>query len=170
VHLHLKSYCPWLSKMCYFQLVWHIAQKVFDLGSWNFTGMLLWSEVVHVMFFACGFILFGQSYGPWLSKNGNFQFPAYLKFIWPRVMKFNRNVNNMLICAPGVLLVGFCFVRVIALDLVKICHFQLVLLEAQTIFDLESWNLIGMLVSMCNCAQGVWLWIYTVFLGLLPLN
>jgi hypothetical protein len=45
-----------------------------------------------------------------------------------------------------------CFVRVIALE---ICNFQFVLYVAQNIFNLESWNLTGMLVSMCSCAPWV---------------
>jgi hypothetical protein len=44
--------------------------------------------------------------------------------------------------------------RVIALDLVKICNFQLVSHVTQKIFDLESWNLTGMLISMCSCEPG----------------
>jgi hypothetical protein len=85
----------------------HIAQKVFDIESWNLTGILLsmWScprEVVHLKF-ACGF---------------------------------------------------FCFVRVIAHDLVKICNFQLVSHIPQKVLELESWNLTGILLSMWSCAPG----------------
>jgi hypothetical protein len=40
---------------------------------------------------------------------------------------------------PGVSLVDlFCFVRVIALDLIKICNFQHVSHVAQKVFDLGS--------------------------------
>jgi hypothetical protein len=40
-----QSNCPWLTKNCNFQLVSHIAQKVFNLRSLNFTGILIsmWS-------------------------------------------------------------------------------------------------------------------------------
>jgi hypothetical protein len=101
--LFCQSYCPWLSKICNFQFVLHVAQKVFDLGSLNFTGMLI----------------------------------------------------SMWSCAPVVLHVNlFCFVSVIALDLVKICIFQFVSC-LQKVFNLESWNLIGMLLSMCSCAPWV---------------
>jgi hypothetical protein len=90
-----------LVKLCKFQLVWHIAQKVFDLGSWNFTVMLI----------------------------------------------------SMWTCAPWVLLVNlFCFVRIIALDLVKVFNCAVL---AQKVFNLESWNLTGILVSMWSCAPGV---------------
>jgi hypothetical protein len=45
---------------------------------------------------ACGFILFCQSYWPWLSKY--LQFSTYVarssKSIWPRVMKLHRNVDE----------------------------------------------------------------------------
>jgi hypothetical protein len=83
----VKVFAVDLLKICNFQLVSHIVQKVFDLESLNFTGMLL----------------------------------------------------SMLSCAARVsLVVFFCFVRVIALDLVKICNFQLVSHVAQNEFDLES--------------------------------
>ena len=39
-------------------------------------------------------------------------------------------------------------------DLVKIVNFQLVLLVAHKVFELESWNFKGMLVSMSCCAPG----------------
>jgi hypothetical protein len=71
-----------------FQLVLHIAPKVFDLESWNFTEMLV----------------------------------------------------SMCRCAPGVFVDLYSNCKVIALDLVKICNFQLVLYIAQKVFDPESWN------------------------------
>jgi hypothetical protein len=40
------------------------------------------------------------------------------------------------------------------IELVKICNFQLVSLITQKVFDLESWNLTKMLLSMCSCASG----------------
>jgi hypothetical protein len=48
----------------------------------------------------------------------------------------------------------FSIFRGIALDLVKIYNFQLVSHVTQKVFDLESWNLIRMLLSMCGCAPG----------------
>jgi hypothetical protein len=93
-----------LLKICNFQLVSQVVQKVFDLESWNITGMLL----------------------------------------------------SMWNCVPLVLVVGlFCFVRVIALELVKVCHFQIDLHIALKVFDLKSWNFTGMLLSMWRCAPGV---------------
>jgi hypothetical protein len=92
-----------LVKICNFQIVLHVAQKIFDLRSWNFTGMLL----------------------------------------------------SMWNCAPGVSLVDlFCFVKVIALALVKTCNFQLLLHEAQNFFYPGSCNFTGMLICMCSCAPG----------------
>jgi hypothetical protein len=80
-----------------------VAQKVFDLGSWNFTILV--------------------------SKCS---------------------------CAPGVLRVDlFSICRVIALDLIGICNFQLVSPVAQKVFDLGSWNYTGMLLSICRCAHGI---------------
>jgi hypothetical protein len=62
---------------------------------------------------------------------------------------------SMWYCAPGVSLVYlFCFVWVIALDLVNICNFQLVPHVAQNVFDIESLNFTGMLISMCSCKPG----------------
>lgn len=89
--------------ICNFQLVLHVAQKVFYLGSWNLTGILLsmWS-------FATG----------------------------------------------ASLVASFGFVRVMSPDLIKLYNFHLVSHVAQTVFDIESWNLTRMLISMCNCAAG----------------
>jgi hypothetical protein len=62
---------------------------------------------------------------------------------------------SMCSCAPEYFRVDiFSIFRVITLDLVKICNFQLVWHVTQKIFDLESWNLTGMLISMCSCACG----------------
>ena len=59
-------------------------------------------------------------------------------------------------CAPGVLRSDpFCNDRVIALELVKICTFQLVCSIAPKVFYLVSWNFTEMLVSMSSCAPGV---------------
>jgi hypothetical protein len=58
-------------------------------------------------------------------------------------------------CAPGVCLWIIFFVRVFALDLVKISKFQFVSCVAQNVFNLESWNLTGMLVIICSCAPWV---------------
>jgi hypothetical protein len=92
-----------LVKICNFQLVSHVTQKIFDLELWNLTGMLI----------------------------------------------------SMCSCAPGYFLVNkFSIFRVIALDLVKICNFQLVSHVTKKVFDLQSWNLIRMLLSMSSCAPG----------------
>jgi hypothetical protein len=88
-------------------------------------------------------------------------------------MKPYRNVDqHVSSCASGYFHVDILFsiFRVIALDLVKICNFQLVSQVTQIIFYLESWNLTGMLVSMCSCSLGIFVWIYLVFLELLPLT
>jgi hypothetical protein len=42
----------------------------------------------------------------------------------------------------------------VALELVKICNFQLVSHVTQKLFDLVSSNFIEMLISMCSCAPG----------------
>jgi hypothetical protein len=56
-------------------------------------------------------------------------------------------------CAPGYFHVDiFSIFRVIALDLVKICNFQLVSHVTKRIFDLESWILTKLLLSMWSCA------------------
>jgi hypothetical protein len=58
-------------------------------------------------------------------------------------------------CAPGYFrLYIFSIFRVIAIDLVKFCNFQLVSHITQKVFDLESLNFTGMLISMCNGAPG----------------
>jgi hypothetical protein len=48
----------------------------------------------------------------------------------------------------------FSIVRVIALDIVKFCNFQLVSHVTQKGFDIESLNFTGTLISMCSCATG----------------
>jgi hypothetical protein len=86
-----------------FSFLSHVTQKVFDLESWNLTGMLI----------------------------------------------------SMCSCAPGYFRVNlFSIFIVIALDLVKICNFQLSSHVKQKVFDLESWNFTGMLISMCSSAPG----------------
>jgi hypothetical protein len=81
----------------------HVTQNVLDLGSWNLTGMLI----------------------------------------------------SMCSCAPVYFRVDlFSIFRVIALDLVKFCNFQLVSHLTQKEFGIESWNLTGMLLCMCSCAPG----------------
>jgi hypothetical protein len=74
------------------------------------------------------------------------------KSIWHRVMKLYRNVAQHIKLCTWVFACGFffCFVRVIALDLVNIFNFQLVLYLAQKVFDLGSWNFTEMLISMCS--------------------
>jgi hypothetical protein len=58
-------------------------------------------------------------------------------------------------CAPGYFgLDIFSIFRVIALDLIKFCNFQLVSHVTQKGFDLESWNFTGMMICMCSCAPG----------------
>jgi hypothetical protein len=62
---------------------------------------------------------------------------------------------SMCSCAPGYFRVDtYSIFRVIALDLVKFCNFQFVSHVTQKGFDLESWNLTGMLISICSCAPG----------------
>jgi hypothetical protein len=71
-------------------------------------------------------------------------------------------------CAPGFFHLDiFSIFRVIALDLVKFCNFQLVSHVTQKVFDLESCYFTGILISMCSCAPGIFVWIYLVFLELL---
>jgi hypothetical protein len=62
---------------------------------------------------------------------------------------------SMCSCAPGYFHVDlFSIFRIIVLDLVKICNFQLVSHVAQKVFDVGSWNFTGMLISICSCAPG----------------
>jgi hypothetical protein len=91
----------------------HVTQKVFDLESWNFTGMLI----------------------------------------------------SMCSCAPVYFRLDiFSIFRVIALDLVKFCNFQILSHLTQKLFDLESWNFTEMLISMCSCAPGYFhLDIFSIF-------
>jgi hypothetical protein len=64
-------------------------------------------------------------------------------------MKLYRNVDqHVLLCMSGF----FRNVRVIALDLVKICNFQLVSHVTQKGFDIVSLNITGRLLSICWCA------------------
>jgi hypothetical protein len=52
-------------------------------------------------------------------------------------------------------LVKFCnFQLVIAIHLVQICNFQIVSHVTYKGFDLESWNFTVMLTSMCSCTPG----------------
>jgi hypothetical protein len=77
-------------------------QKLFDIESWNLTGMLI----------------------------------------------------SMCSCAHGYFCVDiFRISRVVALESVKISNFQLVSHITKKVFDLESWNLTRMLLSMCYCAH-----------------
>jgi hypothetical protein len=72
-------------------------------------------------------------------------------------------------CAPKYFRLDiFSIFRVIALDLVKFGHFQHVSHITQKVFDLESCNFTGILISMCSCAPDIFVWIYLVFLELLP--
>jgi hypothetical protein len=58
-------------------------------------------------------------------------------------------------CATGYFRLDiFSIFRVIALNLVKFCNFQLVSHVTQKVFDIESWNFTGILISMCSCAPG----------------
>jgi hypothetical protein len=59
-------------KKCNFQVVPHVAQIIFDLGTWNFYRNVPYYVKLCIWCFACGFILFYQSKCSWLSKN--FQF------------------------------------------------------------------------------------------------
>jgi hypothetical protein len=69
---------------------------------------------------------------------------------------FTGMLISMCSCAPGYFCVDiFSIFRVTALDLVKICNSQLVSHISQKVFDLESLNLTGMLLSMCSCAPKV---------------
>jgi hypothetical protein len=133
----------------------HVAQKVFYLESWNFTGMLMCSCAPGYfsvdLFSICRVIVLD------LVKICSFQLVSHSsKSIWHRVMKLYRNVDqHVKLCTCGFACEFICFVGVIALDLVKISNFQFVSCVAQNVFNLESWNLTGMLVSMCSCAPWV---------------
>jgi len=68
----------------------------------------------------------------------------------------SQNFTGMLIsmCSyvPGVLLpVSFSHVEVMAPDFVKIGHFSVVSRLAPKVYDIQSQNFTGMLVSLCSC-------------------
>jgi hypothetical protein len=55
-------------------------------------------------------------------------------------------------CAPGYFRLDvYSTCRVIALDIVKACNFQLVSHVAQNLFDLQSLHFTEMFISMCSC-------------------
>jgi hypothetical protein len=63
---------------------------------------------------------------------------------------------SMFCCAPGSLRADlFRICRETALDLVKSCNLQIVWHVAKTEFVKESWNCLGMLLSMYSCAHEV---------------
>ncbi len=63
---------------------------------------------------------------------------------------------SMCSCAPGVLDAESSSIgRVMALDFVKSANFQLVSHVIEKLFELQSSNIIGMLINMCSCAPGV---------------
>jgi hypothetical protein len=74
-------------------------------------------------------------------------------------------------CAPGYFRLDLFSIlfRVIALELVKFCNFQLVSHVTQEGFDQEAWNFTGILITMCSCAPGYFrLYSFSIFLELLP--
>jgi hypothetical protein len=74
-------------------------------------------------------------------------------------------------CAPGYFRVDLLSIfRVIALDIVKFCNYQVVSHEAQNVFKLGSWNFTGRLISMCSCAPGYFRVDLLSILELLPLT
>jgi hypothetical protein len=77
------------------------------------------------------------------------------KRIWPRVMKLKRNVDQHVQLCTWVFSCGFIqYFQSYCHWLIFFCNFQLVSHVTQKGFDLESWNLRGMLISMCSCAPG----------------
>jgi hypothetical protein len=60
---------------------------------------------------------------------------------------------SILSCAPVYCCVDlFSIYRLTALDLVKICNFQLCVARSSKVFDLGSLNVTGMLISIFGCA------------------
>jgi hypothetical protein len=149
-----------LVKICNFQLMSHVTQKVFDLESWNLTGMLISMCSCAPGYFYVDIFSIFRVIALELVKISNFQLVAHVtkKVFDLESWNFTAILIRMCSCAPGYFHVDlFSIFRVITLDLVKICNFQLVSHETQKGFDLESWNFTGMLISICSCV------IYPVF-------
>jgi hypothetical protein len=114
-----------------FQLVSHVAQKVFDLESWNFTGIML------SMWSCAPLVLLVDLFALDLVKICNCQHVLQVaqKVFNLGSWKFTGMLISMCSCAPWYFYVDlFSICRVIAIDLIKICNFQLVLHIAQKYF------------------------------------
>jgi hypothetical protein len=128
-----------LVKNCHFQLVSHVAQIVFNLESWNFTRMLISTCNCAPWYFRVDIFSIFRVIALGLVKNYNFQLESHVtkKVFDLESWNFIEMLISMWMCAPGDSLVDlFCFVRVIALDLVKKFNFQLMSHVAQKVFDI----------------------------------
>jgi uncharacterized protein with HEPN domain len=153
-----------LVKISNFQHVSHVTQKIFDLESWNLTRMLIrMCSFAHGYFCVDIFSIF-RVIALELVKICHFQLVSHLtkKVFDLESWYLTKLLLSMCSCAPGYFLLDIF--RVIALDWVKICNFKLVSHVTQKILDLESWNLIGMSISMWSCAPGYYcLDIFSIF-------
>jgi hypothetical protein len=144
----------------------HVAQKVFDLDSWNFTGMFI--SMLCTWHSACGFI---QSYCPWLSNFfSNFQIMSHVvqKVFDLESWNFTGMFISIWSCAPGYFRVDlFSICRVIARELVNIISLCCVLF-----LELESTNFTGIMVNITvkRCTWDFSYGVFSVLLELLPLT
>ncbi len=155
---HVGVMAPDVVKIDHFNVVSHVAPKVLEAESQNFTGML-------VSMYSCA---------PGVSRPGSFSHvgvmaPYFVKInhfnivsrVTPKVFEaesqnFTRTLVSMYSCAPGVSRPGsFSHVGVISPYFVKISHFNVVSCIAPKVFEAELQNLTGMLISICSCALGV---------------
>jgi hypothetical protein len=126
--LFCRSYCHWLKEHCNFQLVSNVAQNLFDIGPWNFTGMLISMFNCPSGYFRVNKFNMFRLIVVDLGKINNFQLVSHVaqKVFDPVSWNFTGMLISMWSCAPGVWLVDFlCFVWVIVLDLVDIAIFNL---------------------------------------------
>jgi hypothetical protein len=147
----------------------HVTQKEFDLESWNFKGMLISMCSCAPRYFRLDLFGIFRVFALDLVKICNFQLVSHVtkKVFDQESWNFTGMLISMWSCAPGYFRLDlFSIFRVFALDLVKICNFQLVSHVIQKVFDLESWNFIGMLKCWSACLVvhlGIVVWINLVF-------
>jgi hypothetical protein len=150
-----------------FSFVSHVTQKIFDLESWNLTGMLISMCSCAPGYFSV------DLFSTFREKNCNFQLVSHVtqKGIDLESWNFTGILISICSCAPGSFHVDlYSIFLVIALDLDFLCNFQLVSHVTQKGFVIESWNLTGICSACVVVHLGFRLWIYQVFVELLPLT
>jgi hypothetical protein len=111
-----------LVNICNIQLVSHIAQKVIDLESWNFTGFVISMCNCAPGYFRVDLFSICKVIALDLIKICNFQFVSHeaQKVFEIGSWNFTEMFISMCCCAPWISLVDFSSIcRVIALELVK---------------------------------------------------